>query len=218
ESNVLDARFELLPDYPREWPANARVRFHLGASEVIGRLVLLEGGPLRPGATALAQLRLERPAVAARGDRFVIRSYSPSRTVGGGAVIEPVAAKRRRHAAGLEQLTVHESGSLAARLLQRLAGERAPVSTSALAQAVGAARRYARRAREARGRARGRRARRARGRRMAREARRGCGGDRSTGLVPRPAGARESRFHVHSPPARGPTRQARRPLRAAPGA
>ena len=137
ESNVLDARFELLPDYPREWPANARVRFHLGASEVIGRLVLLEGGPLRPGATALAQLRLERPAVAARGDRFVIRSYSPSRTVGGGAVIEPVAAKRRRHAAGLEQLTVHESGSLAARLLQRLAGERAPVSTSALAQAVG---------------------------------------------------------------------------------
>ncbi|HEY2954153.1 MAG TPA: selenocysteine-specific translation elongation factor [Candidatus Eisenbacteria bacterium] len=138
ESSVLDVRFELLPDYPREWPANARVRFHLGASEIIGRLVLLEGGSLKPGASALAQLRLERPAIAARGDRFVVRSYSPSRTVGGGSVIEPVAAKRRRHAAGLEQLTVHESGSLEARLLQRLAGERAPVAGAALAQALGA--------------------------------------------------------------------------------
>jgi selenocysteine-specific elongation factor len=137
ESAVLDVRFELLPDFPREWPANARVRFHLGASEIIGRLVLLEDGALKPGASTLAQLRLERPAVAARGDRFVIRAYSPSRTVGGGSVIEPVAARRRRQAAGLEQLAVHESGSLEARLLQRLAGERAPVSTAALAQTLG---------------------------------------------------------------------------------
>ena len=137
ESRVLDARFELLPDFPREWPANARVRFHLGASEIIGRLVLLEGGALEPGASALAQLRLDRPAVAARGDRFVIRTYSPSRTVGGGSVIEPFATRRRRQAAGIEQLTVHESGSLEARLLQRLAGERSPVSTATLAQALG---------------------------------------------------------------------------------
>jgi selenocysteine-specific elongation factor len=135
-SSILDVRFELLADYPREWKRDVRVRFHLGASERIGRLVLLEGDGLKPGGSALAQIRLERPAVAARADRFVIRSYSPSRTVGGGAVIEPVAAKRRRHAGGLEALAVGESGSLDARLLQRLEAETRPVVAETLAQAL----------------------------------------------------------------------------------
>src|SRR5438093_8854788 len=133
---ILDARFELLADYPRAWRRDQRVRFHLGAAEIIGRLVLLEGETLEPGGSALAQLRLERPTAAARGDRFVIRSYSPSRTVGGGAVTEPAAAKRRRHAPGLEALAVGESGSLEARLLQRLAGEARPAAAAALARSL----------------------------------------------------------------------------------
>src|SRR5436190_2987174 len=68
-ASILDVRFELLADYPREWRRDTRVRFHLGASELIGRLVLLEGEGLKPGQSALAQVRLERPAVALRGDR-----------------------------------------------------------------------------------------------------------------------------------------------------
>src|SRR5205814_7382675 len=126
------------------------------ASEIIGRLGSPEGEQealpsketagaagsggvrlvLRPGTSALAQLRLERPTVAARGDRFVIRSYSPSRTIGGGVVIEPVAEKRRKHASGLDQLTVHEQGSLAARILQRLEQEKKPVSAAQLGQVI----------------------------------------------------------------------------------
>ena len=135
-STVLDVRFELLPDYPKRWPLQARVRFHLGAGEQLGRLLLLEGEGLDPGASALAQLRLERPTVPLRGDRFVIRSYSPARTIGGGVVIEAVAQRRRRRAAGLEALVVHESGSLETRLLQRLEQERTPVSAAALARAL----------------------------------------------------------------------------------
>jgi selenocysteine-specific elongation factor len=135
-SSILDVRFEPVDDLEKEWPANTRVRFHLGASEIIGRLVLLEGESVAPGASALAQVRLERPTVAARGDRFVIRQYSPSHTIGGGSVIEPVAAKRRRHGA-LDALEVRESGSLEARLLQLVEAEVAPVSTSRLAQVVG---------------------------------------------------------------------------------
>jgi selenocysteine-specific elongation factor len=136
-SPIMDVRFELLPDYPREWKAATRVRFHLGASETIGRLMLLEGTSLKAGGSALAQVLLEKPAVAARGDRFVVRAYSPSRTVGGGTVIEPVAAKRRRRAGGLESLAVHESGSLEARLLERLPSEARPIATAELAQALG---------------------------------------------------------------------------------
>jgi selenocysteine-specific elongation factor len=136
---MLDVRFELLDDYPREWKRDTRVRFHLGASERIGRIVLLEGESLAPGASALAQLRLEKPAVAARGDRFVIRSYSPARTVGGGAVIEPVATKRRRGAdAALDTLALHESGSLEARVLERLGAVERPTAVAALAASLSA--------------------------------------------------------------------------------
>src|SRR5499427_2437219 len=140
-SRVLDVRFELLPDYPREWKADTRVRFHLGASEIIGRLLLLGSSgtsSLAPGGSALAQVRLEQPTVAARGDRFVVRSYSPSRTVGGGTVIEPVAERRRRSdVAGLDSLEVHESGSLESRLLEKLAGSPRPVLIDQLAKDVG---------------------------------------------------------------------------------
>ena len=140
-SRVLDVRFELLPDYPREWKSDTRVRFHLGASEIIGRLLLLGDAshrPLHAAETALAQLRLERPAVAARGDRFVVRSYSPSRTVGGGSVIEPVAERRRRsEVVGLEALQVHESGSLESRLLEKLDASPKLSSIEQLAQEVG---------------------------------------------------------------------------------
>jgi selenocysteine-specific elongation factor len=129
-------RFELLPDFPKAWPAQARVRFHLGAGEHLGRLVLLEGDTLEPGGSALAQLRLETPSVPARGDRFVIRTYSPSRTIGGGSVIEPAAKRRRRHGAELQSLAVHETGSLEARLLERLEQEVAPVAVAVLAKAV----------------------------------------------------------------------------------
>lgn len=137
ESRVLDVRFELLPDVARDLKADTRVRFHLGASELIGRLVLLEGNSLAPGGTAIAQVRLERSTVAARGDRFVIRTYSPSRTIGGGSVIEPVAQKRRRAAAELERIEVHESGSVDARVLEKLGAHARPTSVDALAQQVG---------------------------------------------------------------------------------
>ncbi len=120
-SHMLDVRLRVLRDAPKEIRHRQRIRFHLGASELLGRVVLLEGDTLAPGKEGLAQIRLEAPVVADRGDRFVLRSYSPARAVAGGTVLLPVAPKRRRgHAATLEELHREESGSAEDRLLAAL--------------------------------------------------------------------------------------------------
>ena len=92
---MLDVRLELLGSAPAQLTQRTRVRFHLGTSEVMGRVVLLDRGVLTPGQVALAQLRLEGPVVACWGDRFVIRRYSPAVTIGGGRVLA-VHPERRR--------------------------------------------------------------------------------------------------------------------------
>ncbi len=93
---VLDASLTLIPDAPWSLKHWQRLRFHLGTSETMARLVLHERDRLQPGETHPVQLRLERPVVARAGDRFVIRFYSPVVTIGGGVVIDPWARRRRR--------------------------------------------------------------------------------------------------------------------------
>ncbi len=120
-ASMLDVRLRVLPDAPKELRHRQRVRFHLGASEILGRLVLLEGERIEPGGEGLAQIRLEEPAVADRGDRFVLRSYSPARAIAGGTVILPDAPKRRRgHGKALEEIRREESGSAEDRFLAAL--------------------------------------------------------------------------------------------------
>jgi selenocysteine-specific elongation factor len=89
-----------------------RVRVYLGSAELLARLALLDAESLAPGSSGLIQLRLEQPTVCAKGDRFVLRFYSPMHTIGGGAVLEPHAPKHRRFdAAVLENLAVKEQGT-----------------------------------------------------------------------------------------------------------
>ena len=133
-SRLLSARVTLLAGAAKPLKDRVRVRFHLGAGEILARVALLEGGELVPGASALAQISLETPTVPARGDRFVIRTYSPAVTVGGGAVLEPSAARRRRaQVAGLE---VAERGSEFDRLAAAVAAAAKPVDAAALARAL----------------------------------------------------------------------------------
>jgi len=95
-AHMMDAWFKLLDSAARPLKNRARVRIHLGASELLARVILLDREELAPGERAPIQLRLESPGVAEAGDRFVIRSYSPMRAIGGGVIVAPVAAKRRR--------------------------------------------------------------------------------------------------------------------------
>jgi selenocysteine-specific elongation factor len=93
---MIDARLQLLPDAPSVVKNRTRVHLHLGPREVLARVILLEGDEMHPGASQLVQLRLEEAGVAARGDRFVIRRYSPVQTLGGGVVLDPQPSKHRR--------------------------------------------------------------------------------------------------------------------------
>jgi len=95
-TQILDAWIDVLPATPRALRSRARVRVHVGAAEVLGRVRVLEtAGEIPPGKGGLAQLRLEAPLVALHGDRFIIRSYSPSVTIAGGIVVDPFANKHR---------------------------------------------------------------------------------------------------------------------------
>lgn len=88
----LDVVLELLPD-ARPLRHGARVRFHHGTTELLGRVSLSDATAtapaMPPGARGYARLRLESPAVVTRGDRFIIRAYSPPTTIGGGVVLDP---------------------------------------------------------------------------------------------------------------------------------
>jgi selenocysteine-specific elongation factor len=96
-TQIIDAHLSILPNAPRALRSRARVRLHIHGAEVLARLQVLTGGgdQLAPGDTGLAQLRLEAPVVAVVGERFIIRSYSPSQTVAGGVVLDPFAVKHR---------------------------------------------------------------------------------------------------------------------------
>ncbi len=97
ETYMLDVSLALLADAPRPLKQRARVRFHIGTSEIMGRVVLLDRDEMQPGEEVFAQLRLEEPAVAAAQDRYVIRSYSPMVTIGGGTILDALPVKHKLH-------------------------------------------------------------------------------------------------------------------------
>lgn len=115
--SILDARVQWLPTAPRPLKRRARIRFHALTDEIAGRVYPLSVEEVAPGGNALVQIRLESPAVVLPGDRFVLRSWSPSLTVGGGVVVNTRARKYRRPLdAVLADLHALESAPLDERL------------------------------------------------------------------------------------------------------
>jgi selenocysteine-specific elongation factor len=92
-----DVLLEATASDPHPIQHNDVLDVYAGAAEAPARVVLLEDDELRPGERGWAQLRLARPLVLARGDRFIVRQPSPSLTVGGGMVVEAAARRHRRH-------------------------------------------------------------------------------------------------------------------------
>lgn len=93
---MADIELRLLESNERPLKNRDRVRFHIGTSQVPCNIILLDREELEPGDTAPAQARLKRPIACVRDDRFVIRSFSPVKTLGGGRVLNPAPPKHRR--------------------------------------------------------------------------------------------------------------------------
>jgi len=93
---MVDVSLHFLSSNPKALKNRSLVRFHTGTSEILGNLILLDREELSPGDNTVAQLRLNTPVALVKEDRFVIRSYSPVRTIGGGEVLNPIPKKHKR--------------------------------------------------------------------------------------------------------------------------
>jgi len=149
----VDAALDLLPA-AKPLRHGARVRFHHGTSEVLGRVAVSGEPEVHPGGSAFVRIRLEAPAVLTRGDRFILRAYSPPTTIAGGSVLDPApprtgvrtAAGRTRFAqlsaAGDEPLRrfIDETGveGLAETMLGSRCGLHADEAEAAVARLAGA--------------------------------------------------------------------------------
>jgi selenocysteine-specific elongation factor len=104
-TQIIDTHVTVLKNAARALRSRARVRVHIHGAEVLARVqVLTAGAQLAPGESGFVQLRLESPVVAVAGERFIIRSYSPSQTAAGGLILDPFAIKHRsRDLAGIRQ-------------------------------------------------------------------------------------------------------------------
>ena len=112
-TKIVDASLRLIKSSKKTLKNRARIRFHVNTSEVMGRVILLEREQLNPGEEALCQFLLENLITTEREDRFIIRSYSPSYTIGGGRVLGYNTTRLKRFKEeSLKTLKILASGNL----------------------------------------------------------------------------------------------------------
>ena len=121
-SLMLDARLQNLKNSQRTILSGSQVHLYHGSAVRLCKVVLLDRDALQPGESCYAQLRLTEEIAAKRGDRFVIRFYSPLETIGGGVVLDDLPRRHKRgDQAVLEALAIRESGSGNDQLVQLVA-------------------------------------------------------------------------------------------------
>lgn len=113
-TDLLDVRLNVLESSMRVLTNHTRLHFFTGTSEILCRAVLLDKEEIGPGESGYVQLRLEEEIAVRRGDKFVVRFYSPMETIGGGVILEPnPGVKKRFQENVIEELKRKESGSSA---------------------------------------------------------------------------------------------------------
>ena len=114
----LDVFVEYLEANIRKLKNRALVRLHTGTTEIMTRIVLIEADELSPGEKTFAQLNLAAEDVVVAGDHFVLRSYSPVTTIGGGIILDPQPGKhKRKNQKVLDALRILRDGALPDKIL-----------------------------------------------------------------------------------------------------
>lgn len=121
-STLLDADFHYLASNQKNLKNRTQVRVHVGTREITGRIVMLENDEVEPGNTIIIQLLLQDPVALWPGDRYVLRSYSPVRTIGGGTILNNAPLKRKRTSAADRQknrkiFSIYHEGSVEEKML-----------------------------------------------------------------------------------------------------
>ncbi|EOS70741.1 selenocysteine-specific translation elongation factor [Lachnospiraceae bacterium MD308] len=131
-ADLLDVRLNVLESSMRVLTNHSRLHFFTGTSEILCRAVLLDKEEIGPGESGLVQLRLEESIAVRRGDKFIVRFYSPMETIGGGVILEPNPAfKKRFREDVIEELQRKESGSSADVIELHVKGHRETMITVA---------------------------------------------------------------------------------------
>jgi selenocysteine-specific elongation factor len=113
-TRTIDAKLEMLKDAPVV-KSRSRVHFYAGTSETIARIIVYGTDEVKAGESCYCQFRLEDPVVTLSGDRYIIRRFSPLETIGGGEILDPHPARRKKKM-GTEDLELFEKGTLADRI------------------------------------------------------------------------------------------------------
>ena len=135
----FDAVFTYLPGNEKPFESGVRVHVHHGTREVIGRVLLMDGSDeLAPGGRALAQVRLEEPLAPRYDDRFIVRSYSPVFTIGGGTVLDALPPRRTHlRAPERELLEALQARDLTGAATGLLVSRGVPMTSAEVAAALG---------------------------------------------------------------------------------
>lgn len=112
-SSFVDVKIKLFESTERVLKNNDRVHINFGSAQLLTKVILLDKDSLKAGESGYAQLRFDEPVVMKKGDKFIVRFYSPVETFGGGIVLEAEARKHKRNVEGvIRNLQIKENGNL----------------------------------------------------------------------------------------------------------
>ena len=112
DSNFLDVKLTLFKTTERQLKNGDRIHFNYGSAQTIAKAVLLDQESIGAGESAYVQLRFDESLAVKRGDRFIVRFYSPVETFGGGIILDACPGKHKRHQEELiEALKIRETGT-----------------------------------------------------------------------------------------------------------
>ncbi len=121
QTMMLDVKIQMFDDGQRTLINGSRLHLYYGSAETLCKAILLDKELLKNGESGYAQLRMEEEVAVRKGDRFIIRFYSPVETIGGGIIIDANPVKHKRFRQGtIDSLRIKETGDGAEVLEQTL--------------------------------------------------------------------------------------------------